>query len=235
MKNKQLLVLVIASLVIIGSTVLFVLNSAKLSSATKPEVQVERIVKQGIDYSHSLFPPDQTEALKKEIDEQLASFVDGRARTVENLVSVARLVRDVRDMDSALTLFAIADTMYPKDLFYKIDVGRIYLERQQWEQARQVFEPMKVTWPVHEAYLGLAEAYQHIEGTPNYVVDQIYEESLFRHDNNFEVLEAYAEWLEETDRGAESIKYYEMMQRLAPQPALEQKIKELKAQYPSAK
>lgn len=235
MKNKQLIVLGIAALVIIGSSVLFVLNASKLSSATRPEVRVAQIMKQGIDDSHSLFPADQTAALKVEINEELTSFVDGRTRTSENLVAAARTVRDIRDLDTALALFAVVDTMNPKDLFYKIDVGRIYLERQQWESARLVFEPMKVTWPVHEAYLGLAEAYQHIDGTPNYVVDQIYEESLFRHDNNFEVLEAYALWLEKTGREDQTLKYYEMMERLAPQAALEQKIQQLKAKYPSTK
>ena len=235
MKNKQLLVLIAAVIVIIIGSVLFVLDAKQASIASKPEVQVEQIVKRGIDYSHSLFPADQTEAIKNEINERLAKFVDGQTRTVENLVDAARQVRDVRDMDTALAMFAIADTMHPVDLFYKIDVGRIYLERQQWEAARAVFEPMKVTWPVHEAYLGLAESYKHIDGTPNYVVDQIYEESLFRHDNNFEVLQAYVAWLEQTGREEQTIKYYEMMNRLAPQPILEQKIKDLKAKYPAAK
>ena len=234
MKHKQLLVLALAAVVIIVGTAMFVLNSTKLNQDRRPEKQVA-VLQSRIDYSHSLFPTDQTAAIHKEIDERLAKFIDGRTRTVENLVDAARQVRDIRDMDTALALFAVADTMNPIDLFYKIDVGRIYLERQQWEAARQVFEPMKITWPVHEAYLGLAEAYKHLDGTPNYVVDQIYEESLYRHDNNFEVLEAYAKWLEQTNREEKTIKYYEMMNRLAPQPVLEQRISELKAKYPNAK
>jgi len=233
-QNRPVLTLIALALLIVGATTFFVLNADKLNGPRAPEVQVKQIVDRGFDTSHSLYIPEETESIKKNIDERLAKFLDGRERTVLNLIDAARAVSDIRDFDQALALFAVADTMNPQDLFYKIDVGRIYMERQQWEAARAVFEPMKVTWPVHEAYLGLAEAYKHIEGTPNYVIDQIYEESLYRHDNNFEVVQAYAEWLEKTDREQQTLKYYEIMNRINPQPLLENKIAELKAKYPSA-
>lgn len=232
--NSPILKLVALALVIIGATTFFVLKSDSLNGPRSAEAQVQQIVVRGFDTSQSLYIAEETAAIKSDIDQRLAKFLDGRERTVVNLVDAARAVSDLRDFDQALALFAVADTMNPQDLFYKIDVGRIYLERQQWEAARAVFEPMKVTWPVHEAYLGLAEAYKHITGTPEYVIDQIYEESLYRHDNNFEVAQAYVEWLEETNREEKTIKYYEIMNRINPQPILENKIAELKAKYPSA-
>lgn len=232
-QNNPFLKLIVLAVLIIGATTFFVLKSDSLNGPRTAEAQVQQIVDRGFDTSQSLYIAEETASIKAELDDRLARFLDGRERTVLNLLDAARSVRDLRDYDQALALFAVADTMNPQDLFYKIDVGRIYLERQQWEGARAVFEPMKVTWPVHEAYLGLAEAYKHIEGTPEYVIDQIYEESLYRHDNNFEVAQAYVEWLEATDREDKTLKYYEIMNRINPQPLLEQKIADLKAKYPN--
>ena len=93
---------------------------------------------------------------------------------------------------------------------------------------------MKISWPVFEAYLGLAEAYKLIEGTPDYVIDDIYEESIYRHNGKFDVIEAYIDWLEETDREEETLKYYQMLNQILHQPALEEIISDLQQKYPDA-
>lgn len=230
-ERSKLLALASLAVVVVLSVSLFVARGQDWGTPRNPQQQVQQIAKRGFSLDKSLFTAEENELVLGDINRRLEEFTSGSNATVENLVDMARKVRDLRDYDQALALFAVADTMNPADLFYKLDIGRIYLERQQWEAARQVFEPMKITWPVHEAFLGLAEAYKHIDGTPNYVIDQIYEESVFRNNGEFSVLEEYAEWLEKTDRGEKAIPYYEEMFRLVPQPILEQKIADLKAKY----
>ncbi len=230
-ERSKLVALAALAVVVILSVSLFIARGQDWGTPRNPQQQVQQIAKRGFSTDNSFFTSEENELVLADIKRRQEEFTSGSNATVENLVDMARKVRDLRDYDQALALFAVADTMNPADLFYKLDIGRIYLERQQWEAARQVFEPMKVTWPVHEAFLGLAEAYKHIEGTPNYVIDQIYEESVYRNNGEFSVLEEYAEWLEKTDRAEKAVPYYEEMYRLVPQPTLEQKIAELKAAY----
>lgn len=223
--------LLVAGVIVIAAASFFALKGDRLDSARSPQAQVQQIWARGLDTSRSLFTPEETVKLKGDADARISKFLSGEDPSAANLVGAARLVRDLRDFDQALALFAVVDTMKHPDLFYRVDMGRIYLDRQQWEEARQVFEPMKDTWPVHEAYLGLAEAYEHIDGIPDYVIDQIYEESVWRNNGAFEVLEAYAKWLEQTGREEKTLPYYEEMNRLVPQKLLEDKIAALKAKY----
>jgi tetratricopeptide (TPR) repeat protein len=230
-EKKKLLVLGVAALVVIALVSFFVMNGDRLTTTRTPQAQVEQIWSRGIDTSRSFFTPEETAMISGNVETRINKFLSGEDPSAQNLTDAARAVNSLRDFDQALALFAVVDTMNPQDKFYKVEVGNIYLERKQWEAARQVFEPMKVTWPVHEAYIGLATAYQNIEGTPEYVVDQIYEESMFRHRNEFAVLEEYVKWLNKTDREEKTIPLYEEMNRKAPQKVLEDKIAELKAKY----
>lgn len=229
--KKRITILAVGVLVILAGTALALLRPQSLLPGRSPQQQVDAIAEHGFDTSKSLFTPDETTKLKGDLDGRINAFVHGQDPSVENLIQAARLARDLHDFDQSLALFAVVDSMNPTDLFYKIDVGQIHLERQEWEAARQVFEPMKITWPVHEAYLGLAEAYKHIEGTPNYVVDQIYDESVFRNRSEYAVLEAYADWLEKSGREEKAIPYLEEMYRQGPNEFLKQKIDGLKAKY----
>lgn len=230
-EQKKLLILAAAALVVIAIVSFFVVNGDRLTTTRTPQAQVEQIWSRGIDTSRSFFTPEEAVMLTGQVEERINKFLSGEDPSAQNLVDAARTVASLRDFDQALALFAVVDTMNHPDLFYKVDVGQIYLERQQWEAARQVFEPMKVTWPVHEAYIGLALAYQNIEGTPEYVIDEIYNESLFRHRNEFAVMEEYVKWLNKTGREEKTLSLYEEMNRKAPQKILQDKIAELKAKY----
>lgn len=217
----------LAVLVAVG---VFVWKGSDLTAKRSPQQRVAEIMEEGIDLSNSLFPDEDEAAVLAKVDERKSKFLSGSDATAQNLMDMARHVRDLRDYDTALELFAVLDLMTPPDQFYKIDVGNIYLERQQWEEARQVFEPLRVTLPIHETYIGLAEAYKHIEGTPDYVIDEIYKEGEWK-TMTFAVYEEHAEWLTEIGREAETIPLYEHMYELAPQTILDEKIKELKAKY----
>lgn len=208
----------------------FVWKGNELGHKQNPQSQVAQILQNGIDTSHSLFTPDETQIVLGKAQDRADKFLSGSDATAQNLMDLARLVRDLRDYDKALDLFHVVDTMNAPDLFYKVDEGNIYLERQQWEDARQLYEPLRQTFPIHEIFIGLAEAYKHIEGTPDYVIEDIYKEGEWR-TLKFEVYEAHAKWLESKGREQETIPLYEYMNQLAPQPIIENKLKELKAKY----
>lgn len=202
----------------------------ELANRQNPQARVAEIMKNGVNLSRSLFTPEENVLLVEHINGRKDKFLSGSDATAQNLMDMARRVRDLRDDDKALALFAVVDSMNPRDQFYKIDVGNIYLERQQWEDARQVFEPLRTTLPIHETFIGLAEAYKHIEETPDYVIAEIYQEGEWR-TMKFEVYEEHVEWLEKNGREAETIPLYETMNEIAPQPILEDKIQGLKAKY----
>ncbi len=187
-----------------------------------------------IDLSNSLFPEEDHPIVIEQVSNVYEDIVASDQITVEQVVELARQADKIRDFDKAIALYELAKQQDPEDKFFLVDYGNVYIELQQWEDARRIFEPMKVTYPVYDAYLGLATAYKNIEGTPNYVVDGIYQESLQKHRFRFEVTQAYVEWLESTDREDQTIPYYKIMQEASPQELLEDRIKELQQKYPNA-
>lgn len=229
--KKTLGVLAGIALAVVLAATLFVVKGNELNQSRDPKARVAELMQNGVDTSQSLFLPEETQSVLAKVEERREKFVSGTDSTAQNLMDMARHVRDLRDHDLALELFAVVDTLKPVDIFYKIDVARIYLERQQWEEARKVLEPLRLTLPIRETFIELAKAYQNIEGTPNYVIDEIYEEGIFRSFEDFEVLEAYVKWLEQTGREEKTIPYYEKMNQKVPQKILEDRIKELKDKY----
>lgn len=205
---------------------------SKMAIPQTPREQVIAILENEIDFANSLFLPEENENIRAKFNDRLNELRQASGIEAVEVVEIGREAKEIKDFDSAIKLFEIAESMNPEDLFFLVDKGRIYLELQQWENARKVFEPMKVTWPVFEAYLGLAQAYENIEGTPDYVIDAIYEESIQRHQARFEVVLAYAEWLERSDREKKTIELYQGLQEVQPQPAFENKLKELQEKYP---
>lgn len=232
-KNKYKFpwILIIGSIVIMLAIVFAVIETNKTPQT--PREQVIEILEDGVDFSNSLYDESENQTLQKEFDDQLAKYKKIESVTAEQLTELGIKIAGVRDFQTAIRVFNIIDQLNPDDLFYLLEKGRAYLELQQWEQARLVFEPMKQTWPVYEAYLGLIESYKHLD-VPNYIIDELYEESIFRHRARFEVLEEYAKWLEETGRADKSIKYYELMNEKEPQEILQKKIDQLKALYSDA-
>lgn len=231
MNKKSLYVFVGLVIAVIAAVSVFVLAGKSLNESRDPKTKVARLMEGGVDTSKSLFLAEELPGVLEQIDSRKQKFVEGTDSTAQNLMDMARLVRDVRDYDLALQLFSVVDALTPPDMFYKIDVANIYLERQQWEDARLVLEPMRQTFPVREVFIGLAKAYQNIEGTPNYVIDEIYEEGLFRTFSDFAVLEEYVIWLEQTGREEKTLPHYELMHAKAPQQVLLDRINELKAKY----
>lgn len=231
MNKKNLYVFVGLVVAVIAAVTAFVMAGKSLNESRDPKTKVAQLMAEGVDTSQSLFLPEELPGVLERINTRKQKFVEGTDSTAQNLMDMARLVRDVRDYDLALQLFSIVDTISPPDLFYKLDVANIYLERQQWEDARLVLEPLRQTFPVREVFIGLATAYKNIDGTPNYVIDEIYEEGLFRTFSDFEVVEAYVKWLEQTGREEKTLPHYELMYEKAPQQILLDRINELKAKY----
>jgi tetratricopeptide (TPR) repeat protein len=187
-----------------------------------------------IDLSNSLFPEEDHPIVLEQIEEVYNDIQALDQITVEHVVELARQADRIRDYEKALALYELARLQDPEDKYFLVDYGKVYLELQQWENARKIFEPMRIDYPVYDAYLGLASAYKNIDGTPDYVIDDIYEESLQRHRFRYEVTQAYVKWLEATDREDQTIPYYNILQNASPQELLEKRIEELEQKYPNA-
>lgn len=230
--KKASVLIVLVTLIVLGGIGWSLYNDYLINRPPKDKVLA--LFKEDIDLSKSTYSADDEQIIVEKISQTIEDIRNKESILVEEVVGLGRESKNLGDFDLAIALFEIAESMQPNDLSFLIDKGRIYLELQQWEMARLVFEPMKQTWPIHEAYLGLAESYKHLD-VPNYVIDQIYEESVDRHFAAFEVLEAYADWLVESGREELALPYYQMMNRSVPQKLLEDKIADLKLRYPNAK
>jgi len=161
---KTLLKYFVLTFVVVAVAVFIVFNSDRVGGEKTPLERVLAVVEQGIDTSNSLYTEEEIQAKVEEFNQAVSEIQQLTTIGVVTVADLGKKAQDLRDYDLALALFDIADTMNPQDLFYRVEKGRIYLERQQWEQARYLFETMKITFPVHEVYLGLAQAYKNIEG-----------------------------------------------------------------------
>lgn len=233
-KKKNLIKYAVMAVIVSGIAVFAVFYADSIGREKPAKDRVISVLEHGINTSGSAYSDEEIRNKAEAINSKLNALYSAENVRVESVVELADMARDLNDYDAALDLYAIADSMNPTDLFYKIDRGWIYLERRQWERARQEFELLKTSFPVHETYLGLAEAYQNIDGTPRYIIDDIYKEGLQRNFNRSELLSAFIDWLEETDREAETLQYYEIWNNQAPQQVLQEKINRLKHKYPDA-
>lgn len=233
-QQKRILTYSISGAIILLVALFAIFQPTTITKKGTLKEQTFEIWGDGVDLSNSLFPPSDYAAVQAEINENVEEIEARETITGEQVVVLAREAYKVRDYNKAEQLFELATTTDFSDKYYLIDYGNMYLEMGQWENARRIFEPMKITYPVHEAYIGLAQAYKNIEGTPDYVVDAIYEESIQRNFNQFEVVQEYITWLEATDREEKTLPYYQILNEKVPQEALERKIQELKQKYPDA-
>ena len=190
--------------------------------------QIDAIVSQEADLSDSTLPDADERLVLDQLSDIRQQLSAKEIYTNEELLELAQKYRLLRDYDHLFAVYDVLDQMGVADKGYLVTKGELLLELKQWENARKNFEELKATWPIHETYLGLAEAYKNIEGTPNYVIDAIYEESLRVNLRGFPVLQAYAEWLEQTGRPQQALVFYEEMYKKAPQEAIQNKINELK-------
>ena len=182
----------------------------------------------GVDPSNSGFPPEETAQVIDDINIKINLVLAKSEVTAADLISLAQSVVLIRDRDLAFDLYDIIDQTGTTDFGYLVRKGNLYLESKEWEQARLVLEPLKISWPRRETYLGLARAYENLEGTPDYVVDDIYEEALVRSFRHFSVLGAYASWLQRSGRFEKALPLYEEMNKDTPQESLTNTIAELK-------
>ena len=232
-EKKKIMVLGVATIILIVVVPIWFSYINKTPKTLTPQEQVIVIAKDGLDTSNSIMDENDTQEYVDEFNEIYEDIKSNGINDFEQVVQLGFKAKNVRDFYTALALYDIVDLLNPDDKFYLVDKGNIYIELQQWENARQVFEPMRVNFPVFQAYLGLAKAYQNIDETPDYIIDEIYEEAIYRHNGRFDLLEAYVNFLEKSGREEKALKYYEMMNQIAPQQILEDKINELKQKYPN--
>jgi tetratricopeptide (TPR) repeat protein len=228
-ESSKVLIIVSAAIGLLIAVPLFLKYGDAYLSEASPQEQVLSVLEEGIDYSNSLFSPEDHDGFTQQITNARAEIKEASVMTGDEVLVLARIYKDVRDYDKALRLYAIAEEIGTEDLFLETDMGEIYLLKGEPELAAQQFELSKIRRPgLVESYIGLANAYKEIEGTPQYVIDDVYREGIMEAPGFFEIYEAYVDWLEKTDRAEETLPYLEIMNEIAPQSVLEQKIQTLK-------
>ncbi len=200
---------------------------------TEPNVRNEAIaiLNEPIDFSQTLYPEEDRPLVVELLNKERADLESAPAVEWETLANLASMYKDIRDYQHALELYALLDRVNPPDKFYKLERGMMYLAMGNAQQSVSEIQPLKQEWPIPETFTALADAYKQLEGTPHYVIDDIYEEGIFRHNSQFDIVWEYIRWLEETDRESETIEYYEQIYAQNQDPAAKQKIDELKEKY----
>jgi len=235
MKNSQnvkLAILGIIALVLLIAVPLFLTYGDQFLSKSSPTERTIELLEGGVDTSNSLFSSGENRGFEEEIRISVAELEQGATITDEKALNLARILHDIKDYEKALVLYDIALELGSSDFLILVDKGDIYLAQGRYEEAAKQYEKAKIDFPtIYEIYIGQANAYKQIQDTPQYVVDDVYRQGISRIPGQYELYEAFIDWLEKTDRENETIEYYEILNKINPQPLLQERIDELKNKY----
>ena len=230
-KKKVVIILVIAALLLVGVP-WFLNNGDSFLDNDAPKDRVEAILEKGLDTTKSIFPADDN----KKFEEQIAAELDKVEKLAsidgDEVLQIARIYRDVNDYQAALRLYEIVQELGTDDFLVSVDIGDIYLEMGQPAKAAEAYQLGMIKFPaIYELHLGLANAYKQIPDTPQYVVDDVYRNAILGNVGQYELYEALIDWLEKTDREKDTLQYYEIINKINPQPLLQQRIDDIKNKY----
>ncbi len=186
------------------------------------------ILDEEIDFSQSLFPPQDQDLLSQRIAQYRARIEKSGAGWMD-LWGVSSLYKSIRDFDHTLALHALMDEIDAPDLSYRLDRADIYLRLGQVEKAVAELEPLKKDWPVPETFTLLAEAYKAMGDVPQEKIDALYREGIYRHSGQSDIVWAFIDWLEDSGREIEALPLYQQLYKHSPDPWLEQKIADLRS------
>ncbi len=230
--NKKLVLLAVIAVILAIAVPFFLTYGDGFLTEKTPTQKTILLLQEGIDTSHSLFTTGENRGFEEEIRVSVQEFKQGATITDEQALEIARILDDLNDNQKALVMYEIAEELNSEDYLLLADKGDLYLELGQPELAAKTYEFAKIEFPsIYELYLGQAKAYMQIPGTPQYVVDDVYRQGLNEIPGQYELYEAFIDWLEKTDRESETIPYYEVINSINPQPLLDQRIAELKSKY----
>lgn len=233
--NKKFLLLLTVGILLLVSVPLFLTYGDAYLQKDTPTERTVSLLENGIDTSKSLFSTGENRGFEEEIALSVAEFEEGKTLTAEKAVELARILHDVKDYEKALVMYELALDLEADDFLVRVHRGDIYRAIGQPEQAAEEYELAKIKFPsLYEIYIGQANAYKDIPGTPQYLVDDIYRAGIAEIPGQYELYEAFVDWLNRTDRESETIQYLEVMNLINPQPLLDQQIEDLKNKYPNS-
>ena len=230
-KKKVVIILVITVLLLVGVP-WFLNNGDSFLDNGPPKDRVEAILADGLDTTKSTFLDEENRKFEEQIAGEFEKIKILASISGNEVLEIARIYRDVNDYQAAIELYEIVQELGTDDFLVAVDIGDIYLEMGQPTKAAEAYQLGLIKFPsIYELHIGLAKAYKQIPDTPQYVVDDVYRNAILGNVGQYELYEALIDWLEKTDREKDTLQYYEIINKINPQPLLQQRIDNIKNKY----
>lgn len=235
MKKPQIAVLLLG-IVVAAGVYAYVSGIATLEPQTNQAKAMETvfaIIDEGVDFENSLYPPEDYPVVTEKLEAYKEVIKEAGEITTQDVDGIMSWFYTASDYDHVFQLAEVNDFLDAEDFSYRIVRARANMKIGNLDAARTELQLIKQDWGVPDTYLTLAEVYKLTPDTDNSVIDDIYKEAIDRitATGRFEVIQAYIEWLEDTEREEMTIQYYEELNSLLPQEQLETRLKDLKQKY----